>query len=141
MPHLQLAFVNERQLAEDEGKVLRLRNLYRATAEEEWRRALYQAADILEHLGWCRGSLERGRRHCAVGAILAAFNEGEVQYEGSAKSGLLQEPGVKWMLGKVTNHLVRLTDTSALSLMTWNDGVAEDGNEVAALLRAAAAHR
>jgi hypothetical protein len=139
MQHVRLAFVNARLLAEDEAKALKLRSLYRAPPQEEWRRSLYQAADILENLGWCRSSLERGRRHCAVGAILAAFNEGEVEEEGTADSGLLQEPGVKWMVDRVTSHLAHLTDSGALGLMGWNDSDARSGKEVAALLRTAAA--
>jgi hypothetical protein len=141
MQHVRLAFVNERLLADDEVKALRLRSLYRAPQQEEWRRALYQAADILEHLGWCRSTLERGRRHCALGAILAAYNQGDVEYQGAAASDLLCEAGVKWMVGKVTSQLTHLTDLSERGLMGWNDNVAKDGKEVAALLRAAAAQR
>jgi len=143
MTHLQLAFVNEQRLAQDhakeEARGLRLRSLYGVPAQEEWRRALYQAADILEHFGWCRGTLERGNRHCALGAILAARNEGDVHYESFAASAFAGEPAVRWMVGKVTRCLDNRADSSAQGLMGWNDSRAKDGKEVAALLRAAAA--
>ena len=45
------------------------------------------------------------------------------------------------MVGKVTSQLTHLTDLSERGLMGWNDNVAKDGKEVAALLRAAAAQR
>ena len=70
-----ISFVNERLLTEDEAKVERLRNFYRnrpPVFENDWRRVLHQAADILDHLGWCRGALERDAHYCAVGAIIAA---------------------------------------------------------------------
>ena len=59
MPRLQLAFVNERLLGDDEAKLERLRNFYRGLApvRDDWQHILYQAADILDHFGWCRGAL------------------------------------------------------------------------------------
>jgi hypothetical protein len=138
MQHVRLAFVNGQLLAEDEVKALQLRSLYRAPAQEEWRRLLYQAADILEHLGWCRGTFEYGRRHCAVGAIIAAYNQGEMRSAGCSRSDILRAPAVRWMIGRVTRHLGRLKNSGEMGLMAWNDGVARDGKEVAQLLRAAA---
>src|SRR5260370_19260419 len=130
MQHGHFAFVNHSLLAEDKEKPLRLRSLSPAPPQEGWRGARYKAADILEHLGWCRSTLERGRRHCALGAILAAYNQGDVEYQGAAASDLLREAGVKWMVGKVTSQLAHLTDLSERGLMGWNDNVAKDGNEV-----------
>lgn len=137
MQHVRLAFVNEKLLSEDEANALRLRSFYRMPAQDEWRRCLYQAADIVEHLGWCRSTLERGKRHCAVGAILAAYNGGDVD-ANSAPSILLQTPAVKWMVGRVKRCLGQEMDPSEISIMAWNDSVAQNGKEVAALLRAAA---
>jgi len=117
---------------------MRLRSFYGLPTQEEWRRCLHQAADILEHRGWCRSTLERGERHCAVGAILAAYNEGDVRYKGLGSSILLQTPAVKWMVGKVNSCLGLGMGSKESSVMVWNDSIAENGKEVAALLRAAA---
>jgi hypothetical protein len=136
MQHVRLAFVNHRLLAEDEAEALRLRSFFGLPAQEEWRRCLHQAADILEHLGWCRSALERGKRHCAVGAILAAYNEGKVPYLSSAQ--LLQTPALKWMLSRSTRDLGDGAVSSDSLLMTWNDDVARGGKDVVARLRAAA---
>jgi hypothetical protein len=136
MQHVRLAFVNTRLLADDETKALRLRSFYAMPAQEEWRRCLYQAADILEHFGWCRSTLERGKRHCAIGAILAAYNEGDVDHTNSDIQP--PAPAVKWMVGRVTRCLGQGTLAGATGIMAWNDSVAKDGKEVAALLRAAA---
>jgi hypothetical protein len=139
MQHVQVAFANARLLADDEPEALRLRSLCRTSTPEEWRRTLFQAADILDHLGWCRGTLTRGARHCAVGAILAAYSEGGVKPPRYANSVLLlREPALEWLVGKVTSHLSHLTDSSAAGVMAWNDKMAKDGKEVAELLRAVA---
>jgi hypothetical protein len=140
MPHLQLAFVNEHLLANDEAKLERLRNFYRGrkpVREEDWRRVLRQAADILEHLGWCRIALERDDEHCAVGAIIAAYNWGDA-CDDHADSIFLRDPAVQSIIGKVECHLSRLQEGDAISLMDWNDSVAKSGKQVAKLLRAAA---
>jgi hypothetical protein len=131
MQHLRLAFVNERLLAEEEAKLEMLRSYYRAPVEG-WRSILFQAADILDHLGWCRTTLERGERHCAVGAIIAAYNEGDVPSEFFARSAIAREPVLRMIIGKVERQLNRP------DVMRWNDTRARSGKEVAELLRAAA---
>src|SRR5260370_25456511 len=98
MQHVRLAFVNAQLLAEDEAKALQLRSLYRAPAQEEWRLLLHQAADILEHLGWCRATLERGSRHCAVGAIVPPYNQGQIGSAGSGEPEILRAPAVRRMI-------------------------------------------
>jgi hypothetical protein len=140
MPHLQLAFVNERLLAEDEAKVERLRNFYRGRppVRDDWRHILYQAADILDHFGWCRGALERDDQHCAIGAIIAAYNQGEVRCKDYADSVFLRDCAVQSTVGKVESHLNRLGEGKEVSLMEWNDSVARSRKKVVGLLRAAA---
>jgi hypothetical protein len=140
MPHLQLAFVNERLLAEDEAKLERLRNFYRGRppVRDDWQHILYQAADILDHFGWCRGALERDDQHCAIGAIIAAYNQGEVRCEDHADSVFLRDCVVQSIIGKVESHLNRLGDGDEMSLMAWNDSVARSRKKVVGLLRAAA---
>ena len=93
MPHLQLAFVNERLLAEDEAKLERLRNFYRgrASVRDEWQQMRYQAADILDHFGGCRGALERDEQHCAIGGVVGEYNQGEGRCEEYGKSDLVRD--------------------------------------------------
>jgi hypothetical protein len=139
MQHVQVAFANARLLADDETEAFKLRSLCRTSTPEEWRRTLFQAADILDHLGWCRGTLNRGARHCAVGAILAAYSEGGVKPPRYANSMLLlREPALERLVDRVTSHLGHLADSSAAGVMAWNDKIAKDGKEVAELLRAVA---
>jgi len=139
MQHVRVAFENARLLADEEAEALRLRSLYRTSTPEEWRRTLFQAADILDHFGWCRGTLNRGARHCAVGAILAAYSEGGVRAPRYANSMLLlREPALERLVDRVTSHLGHLADASAAGVMAWNDKIARDGKEVAELLRAVA---
>jgi hypothetical protein len=143
MGRLQLAFVNERLLGEDEAKLERLRNFYRGippAREEDWRRVLYQAADILEHLGWCRVALERDDEHCAIGAIIAAYNWGDV-CDDHANSVFLRDPAVQSIIDKVEAHLNRRKNGKEMCLIEWNDSVAKSGRKVAALLRAAAVQK
>jgi hypothetical protein len=143
MQHLQLAFVNERPLADDEAKLERLRNFYRGippAREEDWRQVLYQAADILDHLGWCRVALERDDEHCAIGAIIAAYNWGDV-CDDHANSAFLRDPAVQSIIDKVETHLNRLgKNGKEMCLIEWNDSVAKGRKQVAKLLRATAAH-
>jgi hypothetical protein len=113
------AFANARPLTEAESTALRLRCLSPVPAPDDCQRILYQAADILEHLGWCRNALERGNRHCAVGAIIAAFNQGDVQCEGFTDSVVLQDPTVLWIIDRVESGLDRI------GLMDWNDSLAK----------------
>jgi hypothetical protein len=131
MQHLQLAFVNERLLAEDQAKREELRNLYRnlAPAVEGWRSILHQAADILDHLGWCRTTVERGRQHCAIGAIIAAYNQGDVPNDYVVNAFIAADPALRAIIGRVEARL-RTED-----VMDWNDMRAKSGKQVAALLR------
>jgi hypothetical protein len=140
MPHLLLAFVNERLLAEDEAKLERLRDFYRGRppVRDDCQHILYQAADILDHLGWCRGALERDEQHCAIGAIIAAYNQGEVRCKDYADSVFLRDCAVQSIVGKVESHLNRLGEGKEVSLMEWNDSVARSRKKVVGLLRAAA---
>jgi hypothetical protein len=141
MQHVQLAFANERLLAEDEAKLERLRNFYRGRppVRDDWHHILYQAADILDHLGWCRGALERDEQHCAIGAIIAAYNQGEVLCQDYADSVFLRDPVVQSIISKVESRLRRPKDGDEISLMDWNDSVARSRKKVVGLLRAAAA--
>jgi hypothetical protein len=134
MQHLRLAFVNERLLAEDEAKVETLRNLYRnrAPAVEGWRSVLHQAADILDHLGWCRSTVERGRQHCAIGAIIAAYNQGDVPSDYVVNAFIAADPALRAIIGRVQARV------STEDVMEWNDMRAKSGKQVAALLREAA---
>jgi hypothetical protein len=135
---MQLAFVNERLLADDAAKLERLRNFYRnrpPVFENDWRRVLHQAADILDHLGWCRGALERDAHYCAVGAIIAAYSHGDLGCEDYANSMLLRVPMVQDIIGKVETCLHRKRESDSEDLMDWNDAVARSGKQVAALLR------
>jgi hypothetical protein len=120
--------VNGRQVTEDEATTLRLPSLKPTPALEDWQRILYQAADILEHMGWCRGELKRGPRHCAVGAIIAAYQQGDVQWD---EGDLWREPTLECVIHKVQRYLNH-------SLMDWNDSMAKSGRNVAAVLRASA---
>jgi hypothetical protein len=129
MQHLRQA--KGRRLTDDEAIALKLREIGFLRKLEDWQRVLYRAADILEHLGWCRGDLERGNRHCAVGAIIAASNEGDVLSERFAASVLLRKRAVQGAINKVQNYLGR-------SLMEWNDGAARNGKEVASVMRSCA---
>jgi hypothetical protein len=132
MQHVRLAFVNHRLLSDDEAEALRLRNFVGLPAQEEWRRSLHQAADIIENLGWCRGALRDGTRHCAVGAIIAAFNKGEIPQSGCLESFLLAKPNVQWFIFKVESYLKQS------DLMCWNDRRATGSKEVVSVLRAVA---
>ena len=132
MKHIRLASVNGRLVTVDEVTTLRLPGQKPARVLEDWQRVLYQAADILEHMGWCRGELERGRRHCAVGAIIAAYNQGDVQSDHFAEADLWREPALECAVQTVQRYLNH-------SLMDWNDSTAKSGKNVAAVLRASAA--
>jgi hypothetical protein len=63
MQHVRLAAVHCRQVTQDEATTLRLPALKSAPELEEWRLILFQAADNLDHFGWCRGSPARSRQH------------------------------------------------------------------------------
>jgi hypothetical protein len=129
MQHLRR--VNGRRLTEDEAIALKLREIGFVRKIEDWQRVLYRAADIVEHLGWCRGDLERGNRHCAVGAIMAASNEGDIEQQRFVAAVLLRRHVVQSAIAKVQAYLGR-------SLMEWNDSAAKSGREVAAVMRACA---
>jgi hypothetical protein len=134
MQHIRLDGVDGRLITADEATTLKLRELCFAPALEEWRRILFRAADIIEHVGWCRGMLRHGTDYCAVGAIIAAFNKGEVPDEECLDSFLLAKPHVQWIIFKVESYLVEPY------LMSWNDRRARSADEVASLLRAVASH-
>ena len=141
MPHLQLAFVNERMLAIDEIKLEGLRNFYRNRPPkiDDWRSILYQAADIIDHLGWCRVALEYDTRHCAVGAIIAAYSQGNPERQGGIDHIFRRVTMVQEIVEKVENCLRRTPGADGECLMSWNDGVAKSGRQVATLLRRTAA--
>jgi hypothetical protein len=141
MSHLQLAFVNERLEAEDEAKLERLRSFYRGIESpiDNWRNVLNQAADIIDHLGWCRGVLERDEQHCAIGAIIAAYSRGDSRCDG-ADSVFLEDPKIHEIIGKVETCLRRKSYKEE-GLMGWNDGVAKSREQVSALLRRAAVRK
>jgi hypothetical protein len=117
-----------------------LRNFYRGRppVRDDWRHVLLQAADILEHLGWCRGALERDEQHCAIGAIIAAYNQGDIGSKDYADLFFLRDCAVQSVIGKVEAHLNRHKDGDGMNLMEWNDNVARSGKKVVSLLRAAA---
>jgi hypothetical protein len=133
MQHIRSACENARLVTEDEATVLRLPALRPTPALEDWQSVLHRAADIVEHLGWCRGTLNHGTRHCAVGAIIAAYNKGHVPRPYCLESFLLAQPTVQWIIGKVEIQLQHP------DVMDWNDRIANGGKHVATLLRAAAA--
>jgi hypothetical protein len=142
MARVSLAVVNERVLTEDEAQLETVRDLYRdfPPACDDWRAVLYQAADIVDHFGWCRGALERQSRYCAAGAIIAAYSRGEMRCEAPAESIWLYLPLVQNIIGKVEAYLNRKQDPDRESLIGWNDGVARNSKQVSALLRRVAAH-
>jgi hypothetical protein len=133
MQHIQLDCENARPVTTNEATVLRLPSLSPVPSMEEWQHVLHQAADILEHLGWCRGLLKFGTQHCAVGAIIAAFKEGDVPSDDCLESFLLAHPTLQRIIFKVEAHL------NQADVMTWNDKHAPSGAEVASALRATAA--
>jgi hypothetical protein len=141
MSRLQLASVNERLLSEDEAKLERLRNFYRGVRPpaDDWRNVLNQAADILDHLGWCRGVLERDEQYCAIGAIIAAYSQGDGRCDG-ADSVFLEDPKVQEIIGKVETCLTRKSHKEE-GLMGWNDSVAKSRKQVSSLLRRAAVQK
>ena len=133
MQHIRFDCENGRPVTADEATALRLPSLSPAPALEDWQHVLYRAADILDHQGWCRGVLKFGSRHCAVGAIIAAFKQGEVPSDDCLQSFLLVHPTVQRIIFKVETHL------NQGDVMTWNDKHAPSGEDVASALRAAAA--
>ena len=133
MQHFRPAFEDARPLTNDEAAVLRLPGAPPALAD--WQRTLHRAADIIENVGWCRGTLRRGAGYCAAGAIIAAFNKGEIPRDECLDSFLLAKPAVQWIIVKVESYL-RQPD-----LMSWNDRQARSGEEVASALRAVAGQR
>jgi hypothetical protein len=137
MQHIRMETVQGRRVSHDEAIVLRLIEPRPPTELEEWRRVLHQAADILEHLGWCRGTLERRQRHCAVGAIVAAYNKGEESRDG--EDAFLRSPALQLIFGRVASLLgfTAGSDVHA-DLMGWNDCLASGRKEVISVLRAAA---
>jgi hypothetical protein len=135
MQHVSLAAVKGRRVTQDEATVLRLPASRSVPGLEDWQRVLFQAADILDHFGWCRNSLERGPRYCVIGAIVAANTKGEVPKEYGAEKLLLQEPAFRCLIGKVQRY------PSHPELMHWNDKIAKSGKQVAATLRAAAGRK
>jgi hypothetical protein len=141
MPLLQLASVNERQLGEDEAKLEILRSVYRGrVAVDDWRRILYQAADIIEHVGWCRGALQRETGLCATGAIVTAYSQGEARCKDEVDSDWLRIPMVREIIGKVETYLNgKQASDDEECLIGWNDSIAKNRKQVAALLRRAAA--
>jgi hypothetical protein len=134
MEHPRNVFVNARLVSRREATDLNLLDVGTRHVREDWRCILYQAADILEHLGWCRDALEQGNRHCAVGAIIAAYNHGDVKCKDLTESVFLDDPQVERVIEKVQRQLHG-------SLMDWNDTTARSARGVAALLRTTAAHR
>jgi hypothetical protein len=143
MTRVSLGLVNERVLTEDEAQFETVRALYYhcLPAPVDWRTVLYQAADIVDHLGWCRGALERDGRYCAAGAIIAAYSRGEMRCEAPADSDWLCIPTVQKIIGKVEDYLNRKRDLDRESLIGWNDDVARNRKQVSALLRRAAAQK
>jgi hypothetical protein len=139
MKHVALTSVPVRPVTPEEATTLRLPVTKSPPELDEWRRILFQAADILDHFGWCRQALEFEHRHCAIGAILAAYHYGEDRYAGSIHSNFLREPALRWIAQKVTSYLWRLGESGERGVMAWNDHIAGDGEEVARMLRAVAA--
>jgi hypothetical protein len=132
MQHVRFDCVDGRLITANEGTSLKLHELRFAASLEEWRRILFRAADIIDHLGWCRGMMRHGTDYCAVGAIIAAFNKGEIPEEECLDSFLLAKPAVQWIIFKVESYLIEPY------LMSWNDRRARSAGQVASLLRAVA---
>jgi hypothetical protein len=132
MQHFRLACETGRPMTSDEATALRLPPLNTMPELEPWRTTLHQAADIIENLGWCRGALRHGTRYCAVGAIIAAYNKGEIPRRGCLESFLLANPDVQWTIVKVESYL------KERELAGWNDWSATGGKEVISVFRAAA---
>src|SRR5215475_5425435 len=129
MQHIRLACEDIRPMTADEATALGLPCLSPASVLEDWQHVLYRAADILDHLGWCRGVLKFGSRHCAVGAIIAASRNGEVPRDDCLESFLLVHPALQRIIFKVETYLIQA------DVMTWNDKHAPSGEDVAAALR------
>ena len=84
---------------------------------EEWRRILFRAADILDHVGWITHAFRSKDGYCAVGAIAAAAH-GDRRNKNQA-------------LRIVNRHL----QPTHLGLISWNDTYGRSAAEVIALLR------
>jgi hypothetical protein len=106
---------------------------------EQAAQVLYQAADVLEHLGWCGRALERDEQRCAVGAIVAASNQGDIGSEDYANSFSLRDCAVKSIIGTVESRLNGLKEGDEISLMDWNDSATRSRQKVVGLLRSVAA--
>lgn len=132
MQHARFAAIKGRRVTKDEAIALRLPVPPAVPGLEDWQRVLFQAADILDHFGWCRHALESGTRHCAIGSILAAYTEGEVPKKYVAGKTLLEKPAVHCLIGKVQRY------PNHPELMHWNDNIAKSRKQVTAALRAAA---
>jgi len=133
MQHFRLAYEKASLVTKVEASTLGLPGLSPRRAVEDWRTILHQAADLIENLGWCRGALRHGPRYCAVGAIIAACNRGEIPEDECLGSFLLAKPNAQWLIMKVESYL------NQPDLMSWNDRRARSDTEVVSVLRAVAA--
>lgn len=97
--------------------------------------ALQGAALYLERYGWTQGSLYRGARACAVGAIMA-------RAAGTGHRGALTGRAmsvVQLAAQAVTRWLVRTDQAKrGASLESWNDRPEREAHEVVAALRSTA---
>jgi hypothetical protein len=134
MEYPKNAFAIARPLTAAETVALRMRprSFVPSPEVKGWRDILYQAADIIEHVGWCRRTLTRRSRHCAVGAIIAACNRGDVPSR-FADLNFATKRDVHLIIRRVQLSLHQ-------DLARWNDNNAKSGRHVAALLRFCAEH-
>lgn len=95
-------------------------------------RVLYQAADIISHMGLCKGqATDKWSRHCAGGAIVEAALKGRYGPLVNIFSPF-SESAIKLALGR----LRRTIGTHAFA--SWNDDPERTEAEVVAALRRAA---
>lgn len=82
-----------------------------------WQQLLLDAADLIEHEGWCQETTSYNGPHCALGAILAARGEQGTHVAHVAEAHLFAAVG---------------------AIVHWNDQPERTATEVVATLQAVA---
>ena len=109
-------------------------------------RILLEAADLLETVGWCQGSVavdaegeevdvsdDRARAYCASGALRRALLDVEGVLDGEYLA--ISNPVWRRLMG----FLPRTADNTIPSLPAWNDDPERTAEEVISTMRRAAA--
>lgn len=107
------------------------------TEPEQWQIILLKAAAIIEKEGWITGSLHRGGKHCAVGAINKAAGLISKRHHTSKAITKLHEAVKSDLHGSFHFDGDNLHERRS-NVMTWNDLVAKSGKKVVKTMRKAA---